>query len=92
MSVCEQHGVAKKLCWTLPRNLKDKLVEYCAKHCVDASASNSGEGVQKKNVRTGKDAAMDAAVMMWYVHQRSVGMNICSIEATKNKRFSWSCK
>ena len=37
-------------------------------------------GAPRKNVRTGKHAALDAAVMKWYVQQRSVGMNVHGIE------------
>lgn len=78
-SVCEEYGVAKQTVSDI-RKSKDKLVEYSAKYCVDASASKSGKGAPRKNVRTGKDAALDAAVMKWYVQQRSVGMNVRGIE------------
>ena len=48
---------------------KDKLVEYSTKYCEDASSSKSGENGPRKNVRSGKDAALDTAFIKWYVQQ-----------------------
>ncbi|MPC65310.1 hypothetical protein E2C01_059443 [Portunus trituberculatus] len=47
---------------------KDKLVEYSAKYSEDAS-SKSGKGTPRKNVRSGKDAALDTAILKWHEQQ-----------------------
>ena len=46
-SVCEDYSVAKQTVLDI-RKSKDKLVEYFAKCCVDASASKAGKGARRK--------------------------------------------
>ena len=54
------------------RNPKDKLGEYSAKCCVNSLARKSGKFAPSKNVKIGSETA----VMKWYVHQQSMGVNI----------------
>lgn len=63
-----------RLCWILPGKLKDKLVEYS----VDALASKSGAGAQRKNVGTGKETVLDSAVVKWYaMHSSDQWGSVC---------------
>ncbi|MPC40323.1 hypothetical protein E2C01_033880 [Portunus trituberculatus] len=79
VSVCEEYGMAKQTVLDISESV-DKLVEYCGKYCVDASSRKSGKGAPRKNVRSGKDAALDATVVKWYVQQLWVEINVCGIE------------
>ena len=54
MNVCEEYSVAKQLMLDI-KKLKDKLVEYSVKYCMNALARKSGRGTPRKNVKTGKD-------------------------------------
>ncbi|MPC92455.1 hypothetical protein E2C01_087544 [Portunus trituberculatus] len=63
MSVCEEYGVAKQTVSDII-NKKNKLVEYSAKFCKDASSGKRGEGASRKNVRSGKDAALDISKLL----------------------------
>lgn len=78
-SVCEEYGVAKQTVSDI-RKSKDKLVEYSARCCVDVLTSTSGKVASRKYVRTGKGAALDAAVMKWCKQQQSVGISVRGIE------------
>ncbi|MPC56766.1 hypothetical protein E2C01_050732 [Portunus trituberculatus] len=48
-SVCEEYGMVKQTVANFSKS-KDKLVEYSAKYCEDASSSKSGKGAPRKNV------------------------------------------
>ena len=77
-TVCEEYGVAKQTVSNIGKS-KNKLVEYSAKYFVDVSTSKSGNGAPRKNIRTGKGAA----VIKWYAHfvqQRSVKINVRGVE------------
>ena len=55
-------------------------MKYAASYCVHASSSKSGKVKTRKHMKTGKDQALDAAVMKWYVQERSSGVNVCGVE------------
>ena len=55
-------------------------MKYAASYCVDASSSKSGKVKTRKHMKTGKDQALDAAVMKWYVQERSSGMNVRGVK------------
>ena len=61
-SVCEKYGFKKQTVSDI-RKIKDKLMKYAASCCVDASSSKSGKVSNRKHMKTGKDQALDAAVM-----------------------------
>ena len=65
--VCKQYGVKKQTVSNI------RLMKYAASYCVDASSSKSGKVKTRKHMKTGKDQALDAAVMKWYVQERSMG-------------------
>ena len=77
--VCKQYGVKKQLVCDI-RKSKEKLMKYAALYCVDASSSQSGKVKTKKHMKTGKDQAFNAAVMKWYVQERSSGVNVRGVE------------
>ena len=74
-SVCEKYGFKKQTVSDI-RKIKDKLMKYAASCCVDASSSKSGKVSNRKHMKTGKDQALDAVVMKWYVQERSSGVNV----------------
>ena len=78
--VCEQYGVKKQTVSDITKS-KEKLMKYAASYCVDASFSKSGKVKTRKHMKTGKDQALDAAVMKWYVQERSSGVNVCGCRA-----------
>ena len=60
--VFEQYGVKKQMASDI-RKSKEKLMKYAASYCVDASSSKSGEVKTRKHMKTGKDQALDVAIM-----------------------------
>ena len=79
VGVCEQYGVKKQMVSDI-RKSKKKLMKYAASYCVDASSSKSGKVKTRKHMKTGKDQALDAAVMKWYIQERSSGVNVRGVE------------
>ena len=77
--VCEQYGVKKQTVSDI-RKGKEKLIKYAALYCVDASSSKKGTVKNRKHMKTGKNQALDAAVMKWYVQKRSSGVNVRGVE------------
>ena len=77
--VCEQYGVKKQTVSDI-RKSKEKLMNFAASYCVDASSSKSGKVKTRKHMKTGKDKALDAAVMKWYVQERSSGVNVRGVK------------
>ena len=55
---------------------RDKLRNYAANFCVDASASMGKDGL-RKHMKMGNDMQLDAAVMKWYVEQKSSSVYRC---------------
>ncbi|MPC66217.1 Tigger transposable element-derived protein 7 [Portunus trituberculatus] len=51
-----------------------------AQYCVNATASKSGKGLPRKHMKTARETGLDAAVLKWYVQERSVGINVHGVE------------
>ncbi|MPC32493.1 Tigger transposable element-derived protein 2 [Portunus trituberculatus] len=69
--LCEEYGVAKQIVSDI-KKAKTKLMEYAAQYCVDATTSKSGQGLPRKHMKTARETGLDAAVMKWYVQERSL--------------------
>ena len=78
-SVCEQYGVKKQTVSDI-RKSNDKLMNYGALLCVDASSSKSGKVRNRKHIKTGKDQVSDATVMKWYIKERSSEVNLHGVD------------
>ncbi|CAK8691374.1 unnamed protein product [Clavelina lepadiformis] len=78
-SVCDQYGVEKQTVSDIKKS-KDKLLKYATSYCVDAASSKGGKVSNRKHMKMGKEQSLDAAVMKWYVQQRSSGVNVRGTE------------
>ena len=78
-SVCEKYGVKKQTVSDIRKN-KEKLEKFAASYCIDAASSKSGKVGNRKHMKTGKEESLDAAVMKWYVQERSNGVNVRGTE------------
>ena len=76
--ICDEYGIKKQTVSDI-RKAKDKLRNYAANFCVDVPASKAKDG-PRKHMKMGKDMQLAAAVMKWYVQQKSSGMYIQGME------------
>ena len=71
--VCELYGVKKQTVSDI-RKAKGQLMNYSSKFCM----SRDGQGKKdiRKNMRFGKDASLEQAVLKWYQQQRLCQVNV----------------
>ena len=78
-NVCEKYGVKRQTVSDI-RKSKKMLEKFAASHCIDAASFKSGKFGNRKNMKTGKEESLNAAVMKWYVQERSNDVNVRGTE------------
>ena len=77
--VCEEYGCKKQTVSDI-RKAKAKLMDYASKYCVDGTKTKSGQVNPRKYMSTASKSQLDAAVLKWFLQQRSEGVNIRGVE------------